>query len=26
LLTLNESVIKKDANAYRDKIIKSLRN
>ncbi|MFN0278034.1 MAG: amidohydrolase family protein [Pyrinomonadaceae bacterium] len=26
LLTLNESVIKKDANAYRDKIIKSLKN
>ena len=26
LLTLNENVIKKDANAYRDKIIKSLRN
>lgn len=26
LLTLNESVIKKDATAYRDKIIKSLRN
>lgn len=26
LLTLNESAIKKDANAYRDKIIKSLRN
>ena len=26
LLTLNESVIKKDANAYREKIIKSLRN
>ncbi len=26
LLTLNESVIKIDANAYRDKIIKSLRN
>lgn len=26
LLTLNESVIKRDANAYRDKIIKSLRN
>ncbi|HEV7700432.1 MAG TPA: amidohydrolase [Pyrinomonadaceae bacterium] len=25
LLTLNESVIKKDANAYRDKIIKSLK-
>jgi len=26
LLTLNESVIKKDANAYRDKIINSLKN
>jgi len=26
LLTLNENVIKKDANAFRDKIIKSLRN
>jgi 5-methylthioadenosine/S-adenosylhomocysteine deaminase len=26
LLTLNESVIKKDANAYREKIIKSLSN
>ena len=26
LLTLNESVIKKDANAYREKIINSLRN
>ncbi len=26
LLTLNESVIKKDANAYRDKIIDSLKN
>jgi 5-methylthioadenosine/S-adenosylhomocysteine deaminase len=26
LLTLNEYVIKKDANAYREKIIKSLRN
>ena len=26
LLTLNENVIKVDANAYRDKIIKSLRN
>ena len=26
LLTLNESVIKKDANAYRDKIIESLKN
>lgn len=26
LLTLNESVIKKDANAYREKIIKSLKN
>jgi 5-methylthioadenosine/S-adenosylhomocysteine deaminase len=26
LLTLNESVIKRDANAYRDKIIKSLKN
>ena len=26
LLTLNENVIKKDANAYREKIIKSLRN
>ncbi len=26
LLTLNESAIKKDANAYRDKIIKSLEN
>ena len=26
LLTLNENVIKKDANAYRDKIINSLRN
>ena len=25
LLTLNESAIKKDANAYRDKIIKSLK-
>jgi 5-methylthioadenosine/S-adenosylhomocysteine deaminase len=26
LLTLNENVIKKDANAYREKIIKSLSN
>ena len=26
LLTLNESVIKKDANAYRKKIIESLKN